>query len=74
MRKTALQDKLTLNSYSSNGKQTAKRTSDFIKFYAVLGLFKANSSKCLSALKTTTNNQEVKGSLYRLQNVNNFTL
>ena len=26
MRKTALQNKLTLNSYSSNGKQTAKRT------------------------------------------------
>ena len=44
MRKTALQNKLTLlNSYSSNGKQTAKRTSDLIKFYAVLGLFKANS-------------------------------
>ena len=43
MRKTALQNKLTLNSYSSNGKQTAKRTFDFIKFYAVLGLFKANS-------------------------------
>ena len=32
-----------VNSYSSNGKQTAKGTSDFIKFYAVLGLFKANS-------------------------------
>ena len=39
MRKTALQNKLTLNSYSSNGKQTAKQTSDFIKFYAVLELF-----------------------------------
>ena len=33
---TALQNKLMLNSYSSNGKQKAKRTSDFIKFYAVL--------------------------------------
>ena len=43
MRKTALQNKLTLNSYSSNGKQTAKRTSDLIKFYAVLRLFEANS-------------------------------
>ena len=43
VRKTALQNKLTLNSYSSNGKQTAKRTSDFIKFYAVLELFEANS-------------------------------
>ena len=39
MRKTALQK----NSYSSNGKQTAKRTSDFIKFYDVLGLFEANA-------------------------------
>ena len=38
--KTALQNKLPLNSYSSNGKQT---TSDFIKFYAVLELFEANS-------------------------------
>ena len=43
MRKTALQNKLTLNNYSSNGKQTAKRTSDFIKFYADLELFEANS-------------------------------
>ena len=43
MRKTALQNKPTLNSYSSNGKQTAKRTSDLIKFYAVLRLFEANS-------------------------------
>ena len=30
-------------SYSSNGKQTAERTSDFIKFYVVLELFEANS-------------------------------
>ena len=30
------------------------------------------SSKCLLALETTTNNQEVKWSLYRLQNVNNL--
>ena len=43
MRKTALQNKLTLNSYSSNGKQTAKWTSDFIKSYAVLGLFEVIS-------------------------------
>ena len=42
MSKTALQSKLTLNSYSANGKQTAERTSDFITFYAVLELFEAN--------------------------------
>ena len=41
MRKTALQKKLTLNSYSANGKQTAARTSDFITFYAILELFEA---------------------------------
>ena len=35
-KKTALQNKLTLNSYSANGKQTADWTSDFITFYAVL--------------------------------------
>ena len=34
-------NKLTLNSYSANGKQTAERTSDFITFYAVLELFEA---------------------------------
>ena len=38
-----LQNKLTLNNYSLNGKQTAERTSDFMKFYAVLELFEANS-------------------------------
>ena len=38
------------------GKQTAERT----------------TSKFLSAPETTTNNQEVKRSLYRLQNVNNL--
>ena len=43
VRKTALQNKLMLNSYSSNGKQTAEQTSDFIKFYTVLKLFEANS-------------------------------
>ena len=31
------------SSYSSNGKQTAKWTSYFINFYAVLELFEANS-------------------------------
>ena len=42
MRKTALQNQLTLNGLSLNGKKTAQRTSDFIKFYAVLELFEAN--------------------------------
>ena len=48
MRKTALQNKLMLNRLSLNGKQTAKRTSDFIKFYAVLELFEANSGLLLN--------------------------
>ena len=43
MKKTALQNKLTLNSFSVNGKQTADWTSDFITFYAVLKLFKVYS-------------------------------
>ena len=46
MRKTALQNKLTLNSYTANGKQTAERTFDFITFYPVLELFEA----CLSPI------------------------
>ena len=50
------------------------RSFNFIKFHAVLELFEANSGffKCLSALETTRNNQEVKRSLHRLQNVNNL--
>ena len=107
MRKTALQNKLTLNNYSSNGKQTAERLqlhskwillwnqyslktafqnnvklvnkepSDFW-FHQVLRCFGVvwsqfwTSSKCFLALETTTNNQEVKWSLYKLQNVNNL--
>ena len=50
-----------------------KEPSDFwfIKFYAVLELLVVwsqfwTASKCLLALETTTNNQEVKGSLNRL--------
>ena len=74
MRKTALQNTLTLNSYSSNGKQTAER----LLIYQVSRCFTVvwsqfwTFSKCLSALETTTNNQEVKRSLHRLQNVNNL--
>ena len=64
MRKTSLQNKLTLNNYSSNGKQTAE-------------LFEANSGLLQmfsSALETTTNNQEVKRSLYRLPKFNDNNL
>ena len=70
MRKTALQNTLTLNSYSSNGKQTAER----LLTYQVSRCFTVvwTLSKCLSALETTTNNQEGKRSLHRLQNVNNL--
>ena len=68
MRKTTLQNKLTLNSYSSNGKQTAER----LLIYQVLRCFRVfwsqlwTFTKCLLALETTTNNQEVKRGLYRL--------
>ena len=54
-----------------------KQPSDFW-FHQVLRCFRVvlsqfwTSSKCLLALETTTNNQEVKRSLYRLQNVNNL--
>ena len=57
VRKTTLQNKLTLNNCSSNGKQTAKRLL-IHKFYAVLELFEAwiwTSSKFLSRLETTAN-------------------
>ena len=65
MRKTALQNKLTLKNYSSKWETNSQVTSDFIKFYAVLELFEANS-------ETTAKNQEVKRSLYSLQNLNNL--
>ena len=74
MRKTALQNKVTLNSYSSNGKQTAER----LLIYQVLRCFRVVSSQFwtfsqwLMAPETTTNNQGVKRSLYRLLNVNNL--
>ena len=53
-----------------------KQPSDFW-FYKVLRFFRVVwsqfwASSNLSALETTTNNQEVKRSLYRLQNVNNL--
>ena len=50
-----------------------KQPSDL--FHAVLQLFEANSGlfqKVFLALETITNNQEVKRSLHRLQNVNNL--
>ena len=73
MRKTALQNTLTLISYSSNAKQTAER----LLIYQVSRCFTVvwsqfwTFSKCLSALETTTDNQEVKRR-HRLQNVNNL--
>ena len=54
-----------------------KQPSDFW-FYQVLRCFRVVWSqfwtfwKCFSALETTTNNQEAKRGLYRLQNVNNL--
>ena len=39
MKKTALQNTLTLNSYSSNGKQTAERLLTYQLFEANSGLF-----------------------------------
>ena len=57
-------------------KKTAERlpiSSSFTVFYSCLKpvLF-CTTSKLLSASETTTNNQEVKRSWYRLQNVNNL--
>ena len=68
--KTALQNKLTL-------KLVNKQPSGF-RFHQVLRCFRVvwsqlwTTSKLLSAPETTTNNQEVKRSLYRLQSVNNL--
>ena len=74
IRKTGLQNTLTLNSYSLNGKQTAERflTYQVSRCFRVVWSQFWAFSKCLSALETTTNNQEVKRGLHRLQNVNNL--
>ena len=64
VRKTALQKKLTL-------KLVNKQPSGF-RFHQVVWSQFWTTSKLLSAPETTTNNQEVKRSLYRLQNVNNL--
>ena len=63
MSKTALQNKLTLNSYSANGKQTAERTSDFITFYAVLELFEA----CLRPIHITYSAMEIDDDIITLK-------
>ena len=62
MRKTALQNTLTLNSYSSNGKETGERvlTYQVSRCFTVVWSQFWTFSKCLSALETTTNNQENK--------------
>ena len=55
-----------------------KQTAERLVIYQVLRCFRVvrsqfwTFSKCLSALETTTNNQEVKRSLHWLQNVNNL--
>ena len=62
---------------SSRVKLVNKEQSDFW-LHQVLRCFRVvwsqfwTSSKCLLALETTTNNEEVKWSLYKLQNVNNL--
>ena len=64
LRNTALQNKLRLNNYCSICKQAV--TSDFIKFQAYFTVVRSRfwySLKCLLALETTTNKQEVKRSL-----------
>ena len=59
---------------STNGKETTER----LLIYHVLRSFRVvwsqfwTFSKCLLALETTTNNQEVKTSLNRLQNANHL--
>ena len=70
VRKTTLQNELTFSSYSSNGKQTAEPLLIYqvLRCFRVVGSQLWTFSKCLLALKTTTNNQEVKRSLYRLLN------
>ena len=74
MRMAALQNKLSSNNYIAQ--MVNKQPSDFW-FHQVLRCLRVvwsqfwTSSKFVSALETTTNNQEVRRSLYRLQNVNN---
>ena len=45
---------------------------EVLRFFSVFGSQFWTSSNFVSALETTTNNQEVKRSLYQLQNVNNL--
>ena len=65
VRKTALQNNLTLQPSGFRFHQGLRC------FRVVLSQF-WTTSKFLSAPETTTNNQEVKRSLFRLQNVNNL--
>ena len=53
-------------------RKTALQNKSYARCFRVLQSQFWTSSRCLSALKTTKNNQEVKRSLYRLQNVNNL--
>ena len=75
VRKTALQNKLTLNSYSSNGKETAERlliSSNFTLFQSCLKPILEFFKMLHVSRDHTTNNQKVKRSLNRLQNVNSL--
>ena len=64
--------------HSTTLKLVNKQPSGFL-FHQLLRCFRVvwsqfwTSSNFLSALESTTNNQEVKRSLYRLQNVNNLS-
>ena len=79
---SVMEDNKVRSQEDSTSKQTHvqfvnKQPSDF-SFHQVLRCFRVvssqfwTSSKWLLTLETTTNNQEVKRSLYRLQNVNNL--
>ena len=64
MMKTALQNIIIIARLETNNSATLISSS--------FTLFQSCLSKCLLALENTTSNQEVKRSLYRLQNVNNL--
>ena len=72
VRKTALQNKLTLINVV-NKQPNGFRFHQLLRCFRVVGSQFWRTSKFLSASETTANNQEVKRSLYRLQNVNNLS-
>ena len=72
VRKTALQNKLTLINVV-NKQPNGFRFHQLLRCFRVVGSQFWRTSKFLSTSETTANNQEVKRSLYRLQNVNNLS-